>query len=271
MEESGFLANTLNDFKDHLRARYPKHYDAAIDANSYAQKLQYKIEIVKYHSEGGGIHINTDQLLSSILYSRTITSYQAFLLLFQREMQQQAMVMLRCIFETLFALVAIQKNKDYSKRLIDADECDRLKAFNKIIRHRTRQSPDDDSIKEVQELATASKKVVEEKKLHAIGVVENAEKAGLLDWYDTAYSHLSGTVHASIRSLQEALVLDDHGQDIVSLKNEPEIDDFAHLSATAIEAILFAVIAIGEIFEIDVAEFSNNTHSKLSDLLKDSG
>lgn len=270
MEESGFLADTLNNFKDHLRTSYPRHYDVAIETNTFSQKLQYKIEIARYHTEGG-VHINTDHLLSSILYSRTISSYQAFLLLLQRGMQQQARVMLRCIFETLFPLVAIQKNKDYSKKLIEADECDRFKAFNKIIRYRTRQSPGDESIKEVQELATASKRIVEEKKLHKIGVEDNAEKAGLLDWYDTAYSLLSGTVHASIRSLQEALVLDEDGQDIVSLKNEPEFDDFEHLSATAIEAVLFAVIAIGAIFELDVAEFTSKTHSQLKELVKDNG
>lgn len=270
MEESGFLSETLDDFKVHLRTNYRKHYDAAIEVNTYAQKLQYKIEITKYNTEAG-VHIDTDHLLSSILYSRTISSYQAFLLLLQRGMQQQARVMLRCIFETLFALVAIQKNKNYSKRLIEADECDRLKAFNKIIRYRTRQSPDDDSINEIKELAATSKRIVEDKKLHKIGVEENADKAGLLDWYDTAYSLLSGTVHASIRSLQEALVLDEKEQDIVSLKNEPEMDDFVHLTSTAIEAVLYAVIAIGEIFKIDVEEFSNKTHSELKDLLENDG
>jgi len=270
MEESGFLSETLDNFKDQLRTNYRRHYDAAIVVNTYAQKLQYKIEIPKYHTEAG-VHIDTDHLLSSILYSRTISSYQAFILLIQRGMQQQARVMLRCIFETLFALVAIQKNKNYSKRLIEADECDRLKAFNKIIRYRTRQSPDDNSINEVKELAAASKKIVEEKKLHKIGVEDNADKAGLLDWYDTAYSLLSGTVHSSIRSLQEALVLDDKGEDIVSLKNEPEMDDFAHLTATAIEAVLFAVMAIGEIFQIDIEEFVDKTHSQLKDLVEDGG
>lgn len=267
MEESGFLSTTLNDFKDHLRSSYPKHYDAAIETNTYAQKLQFKIEIMKYHIDGG-VHIDTDHLLSSILYSRTISTYQAFLLLFQRGMQQQARIMLRCIFETLFALVAIQKNKHYSKKLIEADEIDRFKSFKKIIKYKARQSPHDELIKEVEALAAASKKIVEGKKLHQITVAENAEKAGLLDWYDTAYSLLSGTVHASVRSLQDALVLDD-GNDIVSLKNEPEIDDFEHLSATAIEAVLYAVVAIGEIFGIDVTEFTSKTHAELKELLKE--
>jgi len=265
MEKEGFLAKALNDFHQEVRKKYPKHFDAAFDANRYAQQLQYKIEIKKNYTDDG-VQIDTDHILAAILYSRTVSSYQAFLLVSQRGMAQQAKMLLRCMFETLFPLVSIQKNEGYAKRLIAADECDRLKTFNKIIRLKYRQDPNDAILEEVKALAEISKRVIEENKLKKIGVADNAENAGLLDWYDTAYSLLSGTVHASIRSLQESLVLDSD-DDIICLKNEPEIDELGHLYAIAIESILFAVIAIGEIFKIDIGDFASKTHSIIGELI----
>jgi len=264
MENNGFLSPSLDNFKETIRKQYPEHYDAAIEVNCYAQQLQYKLDIQKNYTDTG-IQINTDKLLSAILYSRVISTYQAFLLISQRGMAQQSKMLLRCIFESLFPLVAIQKNKDYSQHLIVADEIDRFKAFNKVIRHRTRQDPNDPSIPEVQALADASKKIIEENGLKKIGVIDNAEKAGLLDWYDTAYSMLSWTVHSSMRSLQEHLVLDGD-KDIHSLKNEPEIEEFDHLYSTAIEAVVFAVIAAGTIFDVDIDAFEKKTQETIAKL-----
>lgn len=269
MDKVGFLSSGLDNFKEKIRQKYPKHYEIALAVNEYAQQLQYKIEISKNYTDSG-VQISTDKLLAAILYSRTVTSYQAFLLVSQRGMDQQTKMLLRCMFESLFPLVAIQKNKDYSKQLIAADECDRLKTFNKIIRHRNRQNPKDPEITEIQAWANQSKEKIEKENIKKIGVADCAEKAGLLDWYDTVYSLLSGTVHSSIRSLQEALVLDE-SEDLISLKNEPEIDEFGHLYATAIEAIHFSVIAIGEIFNIDIKEFSTKTNASFNELIEEDG
>jgi len=269
MDKAGFLSSDLDNFKENIRSKYPKHYEIAHGVNEYAQQLQWEIEIPKSYLDDK-LHLNTDQLLSAILYSRTISSYQAFLLVSQRGMEQQSKMLLRCMFESLFPLVAIQKNKNYSQQLIAADECDRHKAFNKILRHRNRQNPKDPEIPGIQKLAKESKEKIEAEKLKNIGVADNAEKAGLINWYDTAYSLLSGTVHSSIRSLQEALVMDDK-EDLFCLKNEPEMEELGTLYATAIEIIRFAVIAVGEIFMLDVNGFSKKTYASFGELIEEDG
>lgn len=269
MDKVGFLSSAIDNFKDNIRSAYPKHYEIAHDVNEYAQQLQWEIEIPKNYVDNK-LLLSTDKLLSAILYSRTISTYQAFLLVSQRGMAQQSKMLLRCMFESLFPLVAIQKNKDYSQQLIAADELDRLKAFNKIISHKNRHNPKDPEIPKIKELAKQSKMKIETESLKKIGVADCAEKAGLLDWYDTAYSLLSGTIHSSIRSLQEALVLDDK-EDIVCLKNEPEVEELGTLYATAIEIIRFAVIAAGEIFEIDVNEFAKKTYASFGELIEEDG
>ena len=119
-------------------------------------------------------------------------------------------------------------------------------------------------IQELQILATS----LSNKKKCEIKIEDHAKNAGLQDFYDTAYAVLSGTIHASIRSLQEAVVLTEDNE-IASLKNEPEIEDFKHLSATAIEVMLYAVKAVGSIFMIDVSDFTSKTLSELKSLIEE--
>lgn len=241
MKNSGFLSSDLDDFKVKISERFPRHYKAVIDANSFAQHLQYEIEIQK---------TNTDQILGAILYARTISTYQAFIIVSQRGMINQSKMLLRCMLDSLFPLVAIQKNKGYSKELIDSDEHDKLKNLNKLLNYRTRQGDNEDSLLELKLKIESAKSIIKDHVIKRITYEKNAQKAGLQDWYDTLYSVLSITLHSTTRSLQDNIVIGNNNE-IECLKNEPEMEDLDNLLVTALEAVLFSINAIGDICNIN--------------------
>jgi len=255
INENGFLSSELDDFEKHIAKAYPDHYNYLLKTNQFSQKLQYKLTIHKNDS---------DEIIAAILFSRTLATYQAFILVAKRGMLEQANMLLRCMFEPLFPLVAISKHKGYSLKLIGSEECERLKAFNKLIRYHGRQNQENPIIKDIQAKADEVKERISKNDFKKISIIQSAEDAGLIDWYDTAYSCLSSTVHASVRSLETSLVFD-HELDLKELKNEPEINGFEILFATALEAMKYAIVAISEIFQIDAKVFVEELLQKLKD------
>jgi hypothetical protein len=258
INENGFLSTQLDGFEEHIANAYADFYRYLLKASQFCQKLQYKLTIHKN---------NSDEIIAAILFSRTLATYQAFILVAKRGMLEQAKMLLRCIFESLFPLVAISKHKGYSLKLIGSEEHERLKALNKLIRYHQRQAQNDPLIKNIREKADEVKEIISKNNFKKIGIMRAAADAGLIDWYDTAYTLLSGTVHASVRSLETSIVFD-HELDLKELKNEPEIDGFENLFATALEAMKYAIAAISEIFQIDTKAFVEELFQKIKGLQK---
>jgi len=258
-EDVGFISSETDQFEEKIKKAIPAHYNYLLKMNRFSQNIQYKLKI----------HINdTDELISAILFTRTLSTYQAFILISKRGMVSQTKMLLRCMFEPLFPLIAISKHKDYSKKLIGSEEHERLKAFNKLLRFHRRENPNDPLIEEIKQKAKEVKEKIAKKNFKKISVAQAAEDAGLISWYDTAYSLLSNTVHSSVRSLEEALDLDGE-KNLRALKNEPGLDEFDHLYATAIEAMLYANIAIANIFGIDIEKFSKEIYNKIKEFVKE--
>jgi hypothetical protein len=258
-EDVGFISSEIDQFEEKIKKALPSHYTYLHKMNRFSQNIQYKLKI----------HINdSDELISSILFTRTLSTYQTFILISKRGLVSQAKMLLRCMFEPLFPLVAISKHKDYSKILIGLEEHERLKAFNKLLRFHRRENPEDPLIEEIKAKAKEVKENIMKNNFKKLSIAQIAEDAGLISWYDTAYSLLSNTVHSSVRSLEEALDLDGE-KNLRALKNEPSFDEFDHLYATAIEAMLYANIAIANIFKIDIESFINETYNIIKELLEE--
>ncbi len=244
-EVSGFLSEDLVGYRNHIREKFSDLYGEVLRVNEYAQQIQYKLDINKE---------NPDELVTAILYARTISTYQALILVSERGMLQQVKMLLRCMLESLFPLVAISENEGYSKELISEDEIERLKALNKLIRYKERNGEEDKDLEDARRLAATVKQNIGKNGIKKIGVEDTARKAKLIDWYDTIYSHLSNTIHPSMRSLEEHLHID-ADNDLEALKNESETEGLDTLYIAAIESMLFAVKAIGRLFKIEVEGF----------------
>ncbi len=257
-DEDGFLAENNLDFMPALESRYGKYIEICKELNKYSQKLQYELVVHNKH---------TPELLSSILFSRVLSTYQAALLVSFKGMRQQVIILIRCILEPLFPLVAISKDQAFSYELVKSDAVEGLKALNKLIRYQERNNVDDAELAQSKEQKLIVSKKIKKDNLKKISVFDCAKKSGLEDWYDTLYAFTSSTLHSSVRSLEDALHLDPDKKKIVALKNEPEFEDFDVLYMTLSECLIYATSSICRIFNLNEPEMLEDCRKRVQKLI----
>jgi hypothetical protein len=256
LEESGFLSFQIHDYVEAIRSRHSESFSVLASINRFAQELQYKLDVKPD---------NVQSIVCGTLYARTLSTYQAAIIVAERGMIPQARMLLRCLLESLFSLVAISKSTELAKKFINADERQRLKMFNKV------QSWKADNLREIAKQSTTDvtkesiEQAIKEKNAKSISVEQMAIKAGLHDWYLTAYAVFSGSVHTSVRDLETHLVLD-KDRNIISLTNEPSEEGLDRLLLTAAEAMLHALKAAERQFNVSAHEFVQTQYTELQRL-----
>jgi len=239
----GFLSPDLNRLEDDIKTAYPDQYKWVMKVNTFCQQLQYELEFRKE---------NADQVVGATLFARAVATYQAFILLAMRGMHHQANILLRCLLECVFPLVAISKNPDYSKKLYYADQHDYLRSRKQLKRFLNRHSPDHQDLEVIVNQINEVKDNISKEECKKLTTRQIAQDANLEDWYDMVYSELSKPVHASVRSLEESLVFDDE-KNINSLKNHPKVDDHGVLFLTSLSIMFYAIQAISAILNADTS------------------
>lgn len=257
-QEHGFLSNNLSEFEDIFRKKYEPWLNFLFEINNYAQVLQYKLDI---SNENG------QQLVCASLYARCISMYQAAIFISIKGMETQAIILLRCLLESLFNLVASSKSEEVVKKFVAADQFERRKFFNKArmwksdsLRDLAEKHATDEIIQQIQN-------DIDKTEAQRFPTEQVAIKAELHDWYLTAYSIFSHSVHSSVRDLEKHLIINDQG-DITGLINEPTIDEYDRLFATAAEAMLHALKAVEKVFDLKTSEFVNEKYKVLAKLAK---
>ena len=254
--EQGFLANDFSFFTDEANAKHGDLISICMELSHLAWRFQYSLSI---HSQ------YPPETIGSILYTRVLSTYQAAILLSRRGMKHQVQVLIRCMLEPLFPLVAISNDINFVTSFVLSEEHERLKGINKLIKFKEKNK-DNSGIQELKELAKASKLKIRVDDIKNISIYDCAQKAGLQDYYDTLYSFMSITVHSSPRSLEEAIEMDTEKGSIKELKNEPDLDSYGdHLSVLA-DCLLKAISAVSIVFKIDKPEFVQNITDQLKRL-----
>lgn len=252
-ENCGFLSSQIIDVKGRICARFGPEYEEILSINRFCQARQYDIKI---NSD------DPDQMIAAVLYARTLSTYQGLIILSERGMLDQVKMLLRCALESLFPLVAISEQSGYANKLIKSEDHEQRKNLDKLIKYMVRVGEPTEMLKEARDLSIEIGEKIKSEDIRKISVFDAAKDAGLNDWYDTLYSNLSNTVHASLRSLQDHLHLVDGGA-VEALKNEPEIEGLGQIYTAAAEVMLHAIKALGKIFKIDVDSFIEDTSARI--------
>lgn len=243
--EQGFLADEFSFFTNEANAKHGELISICMELNKLTQGFQYSLAI---HNE------HLPEIIGSILFSRVLSTYQAAMLLSEKGMKHQVQMLIRCMLESLFPLVAISKGLNFVNKFVLSEEHERLKGINKIIRYKERNA-NSDGLQELRVLAETVQQKIHTEDIKPVSTYDCAQKAGLVDYYDTLYSFMSNTLHASPRSLEEALEMDHEKGSIKEIKNEPDLDSFdVHLTTLA-DCLLKAVSATSVVFKIDEPKF----------------
>jgi len=180
---------------------------------------------------------NNQQVLIASLYLKILSTFQAVLMLVEKEMLNESKTLLRSMIEAMFALVAISKDPDLAARFIEDDHTQRLKLSI---------SYDDLPVKLKKSLKPRLTKIINSSlsglnkpprsKMHDITplTVETlAKKAGLQEVYYSIYALLSGCNYLRVYELEQ--YWDGHTENKTLL-------GLIHPDEKKVDAILFTAI-----------------------------
>ncbi len=194
------------------------------------------------HREMFATHLsnnNPQQLLVALLLHRALTTFQGVVILGEHGLQSEAAVLLRTLLEVLFRLVAIAKDAAVGIAYIREDERHREKFINKF-------KMLSDALKsavgnpEIESLRAAIRQRIDDEDIRELKTQWFAERAGLEDFYHSAYSVFSGSVHVNVRDLEKALEVDAEG-DLRGFNYGPSYRELAKLLLTAIESLILCL------------------------------
>lgn len=239
----GYLAPNLQERLDLANGKHAALFLLLPKLNQCAWAIQAELRVDNE---------NPREILAACLYVRIVNLYQIGITLAHLGMKEELKVILRCILEPVFPLVAIEVDPDFTNELIRSEEYQRKDKFKKLRNLERRHQARQEQLDMFEALIEESTRKIEATGARDFRVRCIAEKAGMLDQYETIYALMSGTLHASVRSLEELLDIDDQRPRIDSLRNIPSSDEFESLLPALMESIIYGAIAVSRIFQFDL-------------------
>ncbi len=113
IKQCGFLSDQITQWTHENLCEYEEYYTLCKDVNFSAQKTMQNLQIDSKC---------LPEILVAMLLSRGLSSFQAIILLSKRGMVDECNVILRCLLENEFALLAIAKDAKIAEELVVADD-----------------------------------------------------------------------------------------------------------------------------------------------------
>ncbi len=239
-KEEGFLSTAMVESSQQCREQYSEWFELCESINRFSLKLTSK---VAYHPD------NRQEWLTAALFLRIRSIFEAIIILTEHCMLSEAWILLRALMEALFTLSAVCTDKQVAEEYYQNHLKTRLKALKKLGGQDTNSTKFQkvDLNKLIEELQAKIKL----KKAKDISIKYLASKAGLEDYYNTAYSVLSWTVHANVLDIAQTHVVgqsDDYVES-VHLSFQIENPDVEKLFMSISECMVIALQAVDKLFK----------------------
>lgn len=247
IEKTGFLSEEIAEWIKKHRKENIDWFKLCEDINEFAHTTMFSITI---HNK------DPKELIVSSLYVRSMSNFQGSIIMAERGMINEAKVLLRCLLECMFAIVAIEKDSETINQFILEDLLQRkdyLKAYKRNKREGTLQADNAPSLEEIDDLLQDIEKKIEMKRVRKWQKRELARKGGLVIMYDTTYKLLSGSIHVNARDLEQYLEINEAGE-VKRILWGPDIKEIDSLLFTAAESMLFVLTAISHLFDLSFKE-----------------
>lgn len=210
---------------------------------------------------------NGQEVICATLFIRALGFYQAAIIMTERGLINETKVILRSLFDAAFAISAAAKSEDVMREYVNDDIYRRIRILKKIkgnpkMLERILNNDVDKQIESLLSELYDTKKKMKPKEITSRYL---AEKAGLLDFYDTAYVYFSSTVHSGVRDLEQYLSVDSKGN-IKELIWGPSVTGLDRLLLITFETMLIVFKTAIGLFSLSVNELGllEEDYSKLT-------
>lgn len=257
MMESGFLSPDIDRWAEKNRNAHFDYYLICEEFNKFCHKIAFEISPHNRHWQ---------ELLVSALFLRSLTSYQGFIRLALYGLISESKMVLRCLMEATFTLCALASHDELIFQYVQQDSLFRTKLINKL------ESASELVKKAVvaDELQQLKEELLQETANLEIGkltVQDLADKAGLRDWYDTAYTLLSQSVHSSARDIERHLQIDS-SETVTGLNYGPSDKNVEILLFTAADCMRANLRSIDDVFALSIEQRTKDLRDRLQELGK---
>ncbi|NVN92476.1 MAG: hypothetical protein HXX11_18020 [Desulfuromonadales bacterium] len=254
---NGFLDPGLQEWVVECHRLYPEWFALVNDINAFAIKVMTSLDV---HDD------EPQETLVAAMFIRALHTFQGAVLMAERGMMTPGRMLARCMLEVVFQLVAISKDKSHAQEYAQSDTIHKLKSFRKLQKlggpEFSKQIHLDRAAELENEKAALGLK-------NSAQVEEWAKRAGLHNFYLTAYAHLSGAVHSSPSDLEEYLILDENGI-IKELKWWSSDNDIDALFIMVIECMMIVIENTCHITTIETPEILETFNRRLKALVSES-
>lgn len=199
----GFL-ETEGTIAEQQKAKYGDLFELAYSFSRVGMQLTERLQAARRNRE----------LVGATLLARSVAHFQAIVLLVERGLPVEAMVLTRSLMETSFVICALAKNTVTTEELAQHDLASRRKLASALTRVPSAV---------LDEHHAGLKSFVKDLDgAKAILVESMASRAGLLDLYNSFYRYLSHIAsHPSITA-SDLYFIEGNGSDRVSFRCVPE-------------------------------------------------
>jgi hypothetical protein len=243
LEISGYLSEEISLWIKKHREKYSEWFTLCENINELSHSTMFTFNV---HNE------YLPELIVATIYVRAMSNFQGAIIMTERGMINEAKSLLRCLLECMFAIVAIEKDKNISNQFTFDDLLERRNFMRAYKRNKGKGIPqheDAPSFKEIDNHLQNIEKQIKINKVKKLKKRDLAEKAGLETIYDSLYKYLSGTIHVNVRDIEQYLKLDDNGK-IKEILWGPDVQEIDFALLTAAETMLRIITAASNLFEL---------------------
>jgi len=212
-DTNGFLSEESKKIKEEAIQKFSSLFQHAYALNKIAHRLKYLFK---------ANNANAQQTLSVAVFIKILNDFQSIVLLAEKGLRLQIEVLLRSMLEGVFIVKLLCEDKAFYREYISQDALHRKKLINVAcsnphkIFESTRNLATEEFIKEIED-------EIKEFSIQELKIVKLADRAGLLELYDSVYRITSGPTHASARSLNLYVKTNKNGE-ITEFSPGPHMD-----------------------------------------------
>lgn len=190
-----FLGQPIEEYVEHVNRAHHQLLDYARELNEVAHRALFCVKITR---------TDLQHILLAALLQRGMKAFQAAIILVERGLVEEAEVALRTLLEVTFKTVAVAKSPEVALAFVAEDETHRRK-FIKKYKLLSAASQDPTRLDDLEKLLAETTARIRQIGATELKIRWFAEKAELLDLYNSAYTILSATAHVGVRTLENSL------------------------------------------------------------------
>lgn len=253
-KEEGFLSTAMSKYSQQCRKQYAEWFTLCESINKFSIHFTSK---TAYHPD------NRQECLAAAVFLRALSLFEGIVILIERGMVSEVKILLRALMEAVFALRAITVHAEVAEEFYQSHLIAKRRALCKFRKSSLNlaDSQGRDLTERIKELDGLIKRNRIDMSTEYL-----AKRAGLYDFYATAYTVLSWAVHSNILDIAGSHMAGQSDDHIASIHLSVQTAEVEKWFMSACECMVIAMGSVNEMFKAGVENEIADYEKRYKDL-----